>query len=174
MKITAFAASNSSRSINLELVKNVASQFNKDQINLLDLNDFEMPIYSQDRNDKGIPEKATKFNEIMQQSDVIIISLAEHNGTFSTAFKNIFDWASRADMQVFKNKPMLLLSTSPGARAGMGVMQAAQSIFPYFGGNIKANFSLPSFHDNFKDGQIVNEQLKQQLESTLESFKQAL
>ena len=110
MKITAFAATNSTQSINLALVKSALHTFQEHEIQILDLNDYEMPIYSPERNQGGIPEKALAFNQILQESDALIIGLAEHNGTFSTAFKNIFDWGSRADKAFFQQKPMLLLS----------------------------------------------------------------
>lgn len=174
MNILAFAATNSSTSINLQLVKNVTTQFDGHTIQILDINDYEMPIYSQDRNNKGVPQQALDFNEAIKNADAIIIGLAEHNGTFSTAFKNIFDWGSRVDKNFFQNKPMMLLSTSPGPRGGQSVMDSASSIFPYFGGNIKCQFSLPSFQDNFNNGTVTSTELASQLTETVEAFKAEL
>ena len=54
---------------------------------------------------------------------------------------------------------MFLMSTSPGARGGKTVLDTAKTYFPYLGGNIVSDFSLPSFYDNFKDGKIINELL---------------
>lgn len=174
MKITAFAATNSTQSINLALVKSALSTLEGHEIQVLDLNDYEMPIYSPERNQVGIPEPALTFNQILKESDALIIGLAEHNGTFSTAFKNIFDWSSRADKTLFQQKPMFLLSTSPGPRGGQFVMEAAKNIFPFFGGNIQAHFSLPNFQDNFKEGTIVNAPLQLEFESRLDAFKSIL
>jgi hypothetical protein len=42
------------------------------------------------------------------------------------------------------------------------------------GGNIVADFSLPSFYDNFKEGTIVNEELKSQLEALVSIFEKEL
>lgn len=174
MKITVFAASNSTQSINLALVKSITNQFTEYEINILDLNDFEMPIYSQDRNNIGIPNQALNFNEIIKTSDALIIGLAEHNGTFSTAFKNIFDWGSRAEKSFFQQKPMMLLSTSPGPRGGQSVMESAKNIFPFFGGNIVNTFSLPNFQSNFAGGKITNDELNQQLTEQITAFKTSL
>lgn len=174
MKITAFATTNSTQSINLELVKSALDTFQDHEIQIVDLNDFEMPIYSPERNKNGIPELALNFNQILRESDALIIGLAEHNGTFSTAFKNIFDWGSRADKSLFQQKPMFLLSTSPGPRGGQSVMEAAKTIFPFFGGNVKAHFSLPSFQDNFKEGAISNDALQFEFEQRLHEFKSTL
>lgn len=53
MKILAFAGSTSSTSINRELVKFVLKSFQDDEINLIDLNDYSMPVFSVDLEKKG-------------------------------------------------------------------------------------------------------------------------
>lgn len=45
MKIVAFAGTNSPASINKVLVEYVTKQFDSNDVELLDLNDYEMPIY---------------------------------------------------------------------------------------------------------------------------------
>jgi chromate reductase, NAD(P)H dehydrogenase (quinone) len=165
MKITAFAGSSSKSSINLQLAAYAAQQFSNATVSLLDLNDFEMPLFSVDKEaETGPQEKARLFLQKMSEADCIVLSLAEHNGAYSTAFKNILDWVSRIDGKVFQNKPMLLMATSPGGRGGAAVLEAAQKRFPFLGADIKATFSLPSFGQNFKAGEgIVNEQYREQL-----------
>ncbi len=56
-----------------------------------------MPPYSTDREKEGIPEKAHAFKAALNRADGIIISFAEHNGAYTTAFKNVFDWISRLE-----------------------------------------------------------------------------
>ena len=173
--IIAFAGSNSKKSINKILVSYTASQLKNIRTTVLDLNDFEVPLYGIDlENENGIPENVNRLNELLTNSDGIILSLAEHNGSYSAVFKNIFDWLSRIDKEVFKNKPMLLMATSPGGRGGSGVLAAAKATFPHLGGNIIADFSLPSFYDNFIDGNIVNEELNFNLKSAVNDFEHSL
>lgn len=156
-KILAFGASNSKNSINRQLAAYAASLFQNTQVELLDLNDYEMPIYSIDREkESGIPEPAHRFYEKIGAADLILISFAEHNGAYSTAFKNIFDWTSRINNKTFQEKPLFLMSTSPGARGGSSVLEMAAKRFPYQGGEVKGLFSLPNFNDHFKDGKITN------------------
>jgi len=69
---------------------------------------------------------------------------------------------------------MLLMASSPGARGGATVLEIAKGRFPFMGGNIVADFSLPSFFDNFKEGKLVNEELHLELKSKVETFKKAL
>jgi len=174
-KVIAFAGSNSKKSINKELVKFTASKLNNVETTVLDLNDFEVPMYGIDfENESGIPENTKKLNDLLTNTDGIILSLAEHNGSYAAVFKNIFDWMSRIDKEVFKNKPMLLMATSPGGRGGAGVLATAKNTFPHLGGNIVADFSLPSFYDNFKDGNLVNKDLNLKLESAVINLKNSL
>ena len=62
----------------------------------MDLNDYEMPIYSPDRqNEEGVHPLAQKFFDKITEADALIISFAEYNGNYTSAYKNVFDWASR-------------------------------------------------------------------------------
>ncbi len=175
MKVIAFAASNSKKSINKKLVTYAASLLTGCQIEILDLNDYEMPLFSQDRENEllqsgvGHPQLAKDFLAKIVGCDAIIISFAEHNGSYSAAYKNLFDWCSRIEPKVYQNKAMLLLSTSPGGRGGASVMaQAIQSI-PRFAGEVKATYSVPSFFDNFdvEKGEIKDATIKAELESAI-------
>lgn len=151
MKILVFGGSSSSSSINKQLAVYCSTFFSNSEIQILDLNDFEMPIYSIDKELKnGIHPLAIEFAKEIDEADLILTSLAEHNGSYSTAFKNILDWVSRIpNRTIFANKPMFLMSTSPGVRGGMNVLETAKKSFPYSGANILETFSLPTFQDFF-------------------------
>ena len=173
MKILAFAGSTSSTSRNRELVKYVLKSFKDDEINLIDLNDYEMPIFSVDKEkENGIHPLAQEFYSKLGSADLIIISFAEHNGNYSTAFKNILDWTSRINAKTFQEKPMLLLATSPGARGGSSVLEIANKRFPFQGGIVKGSFSLPSFGENFDvvNG-IIHQEYKNQLLEIVNSIE---
>ncbi|NNC70545.1 MAG: NAD(P)H-dependent oxidoreductase [Flavobacteriaceae bacterium] len=173
--ITAFAGSNSQSSINKQLATYASGMLNGQTVEVLDLNDYELPLYSIDlENEEGIPENAKAFLEKLHASDGIILSLAEHNGAYSTAFKNIFDWMSRIDGKLWKEIPMLLMATSPGGRGGSSVLEIAKNRFPYMGGNIVSSFSLPNFYDNFKGGSISDESLNDQLINAVTTLKENL
>lgn len=174
-QIIAFAGSDSKTSINKQLAAYAASLVKDVDVSLLDLNDFELPLYSMNLElAKGIPDNAKKFLDIIKSSDGIVLSLAEHNGTYATAFKNLFDWMSRIDGKLWSDKPMLLMSTSPGARGGATGLEIAQGRFGFMGGNIVGSFSLPSFGENFSDGKIINQELKTQLLEEVQEFAESL
>ncbi|MFZ1750623.1 MAG: NAD(P)H-dependent oxidoreductase [Saprospiraceae bacterium] len=173
MKIVAFGGSTSRESINKRLATYAASLFEGADVEVLDLNDFEMPIFSVDKEKiDGHPEEAKLFIKKMRQADLIIASMAEHNGSYSAAFKNILDWASRIDGKVFQEKPMLLMATSPGRRGGGFVLEAAKTRFPIHGAQIIATFSLPEFEKNFSDSDgIIDEDIKSSFMSVIDTTK---
>jgi len=179
MKLIAFAASSSKHSINKQLATHAAQVLKADipqflEIEILDLNDYEMPIYSIDReNDSGIPALAQYFFEKIGSADAIIVSFASHNGSYAAAYKNIFDWASRIDAKVFQGKPMVMLSTSPGAGGAKSVLESACESAPHFNADLRGSLSVPSFHDNFdKDSQSLKQgELSDQLRSELQKLK---
>lgn len=173
MKILAFGASTSKSSINQQFAHYAAHQF-EGEINMIDLNDFEMPVFSVDKEkEDGYPDEAYEFHEIIKNADFLVVSMTEHNGSYSAAFKNTLDWCSRLNNSVFHEKPMLLISTSPGKLGAKFVLEAALSRFPRHTANILGHFSLPSFGENFKDG-IINEELKKEFDDLIENVKETL
>lgn len=173
--IIAFAGSNSKQSINKQLARYAANLVTDAQVEVLDLNDFELPLYGIDyETEHGIPVNAKVFLEKIKSSDGIVLSLAEHNGAYATVFKNIFDWMSRIDGKLWSEKPMLLMATSPGGRGGSSVLEIAKGRFPFMGGNIIADFSLPLFTANFSEEKIINEILKEELLNKVALFSKAL
>jgi len=162
MKVLAFAASNSKNSINKQLATYAANLVQSAEVEILDINDYEMPIFSEDREKElGQPEQAQAFYKKLGEADAIIISFAEHNGSYTAAYKNLFDWTSRIDMKVFQNKAMLMLATSPGPGGASSVLAAASGSAPYFAADVKGSISIPSFYDNFdvEKGQLTNPEL---------------
>jgi chromate reductase len=174
MKVLAFAASNSRSSINKALVTYASSLLEHAEIEVIDLNDYEMPIYSSDReNDSGIPQRAHDFYNKISAADALIISFAEHNGSYTAAYKNLFDWTSRIDPKVYQDKPTVLLATSPGPGGAGGVLAAAKGSAPYFGMDVKADLSLAKFFDEFdvEKGTLKNATTNDQLLTAISQLK---
>ncbi|WP_304198335.1 NADPH-dependent FMN reductase [Flavobacterium alvei] len=173
MKIIAFAGSNSQHSINKKLATYAASLFENADVEVLDLNDFQMPLFSVDKEVViGQHPLAQAFLDKIATADFLVVSLAENNSNYSVAFKNLYDWCSRINGKVFQEKPMLLMATSPGGRGGASVLEIAKNAFPRYGADVKATFSLPSFNDNFdvEKGMISNIELDNQLKEIIKGL----
>ncbi len=182
MKILAFGASNSRQSINKQLVGYAARLLGDGHIGqvdggivvkVIDLNDYEMPIYSIDRQaEDGIPSSAHDFFATIGAADAILISFAEHNGFYTAAYKNIFDWVSRIDMRFYQGKPAVLFSTSLGGNGGGNVLETAVKSGQFFGYDVVASLAVPSFHDNFdpEAGSLTDADLDTRFRSTLKAL----
>ena len=174
-KVIAFAGSNSKYSINKKLATYASSLIEDLEIKILDLNDYELPLYGIDlEKENGIPENAHKFLEQIKSSDGLVVSLAEHNGAYSAVFKNLFDWMSRIEKNVWMDKPMLLMAAAPGGRGGKSVLEIAQGKFPRMGANITSIFSLPFFQQNFSEDKIIDENLNAELNKAVREFQKKL
>jgi len=176
MKIVAFGASFSKRSINKKFAGFAAEQFKNVEIEVLDLNNYKVPIFTVDlESEIGFPANVDLFLKKLEEADLLVISMAEHNGSYTAAFKNLFDWTSRLKSKMFENKKILLLSTSTGKRGGAGVIEAAKTRFPRHGAEIIATFSLPEFRENFSTGKgILNEELDKQFREIISLTKNRL
>ena len=173
--IITLGGSTSKSSINKKLAEYAGDLLNNVNLIKVDLNNYEMPLFSVDiENEKGFSKASIALNDVLEKADGFIISLAEHNGAYSAAFKNSYDWLSRINGKVWRNKPMLLLSASPGGRGGQSVMELALSRFPHAGGNIQGSMTFPSFYDNFQNDEIVNSELKTHLLEQIKKFEKTL
>lgn len=175
-KILVFGASDSSRSINRQLAIYAARQLPNVQLTILDLRDFEMPLYGVDRQAEiGIPDAAREFLRLIGEHDAVVVSFAEYNSGYSTAFKNLQDWASRIRKDIWQNRPMFMLSTSPGGRGGANVMSIARKFQPFMGAQIISSFSLPYFRKYFSPEKgILDPELDAKFRAELDQFVQAL
>jgi NAD(P)H-dependent FMN reductase len=170
MKIVAFGGSNSTQSINKHLATYAASLFESAEVEVLDLNDFAMPLFSVDlEKEVGQHDLAKAFLAKLGSADILVVSLAENNNNYSSAFKNLFDWCSRIVKEVFQQKPMLLMATSPGSRGGASVLEIGRNALPRYGADIKATFSLPAFNANFdlEQNKISNAELDKELRNLI-------
>ena len=74
--IIAFAGSNSKQSINKQLATYAANLVNNVAVEVLDLNDFKLPIYGIDYEiEHGIPDNAKTFLEKIKDADGIVLSV---------------------------------------------------------------------------------------------------
>jgi len=173
--IITIGASSSKKSINKILAEYTGNLLDNVKLIKVDLNDFVMPIFSVDiENEQGFSKGIKELNAIIESADGFVISFAEHNGAYSAAFKNAFDWLSRINGKVWRDKPMLLLATSPGERGGQSVLEIASARFPFNGGKIVGSMPFPSFFDNFKEGEIVNDDLKENLLKLVADFQKEI
>lgn len=166
MKIIAFAGSNSSKSINHQLVTYAASLADNSEV--IKLSDYEIPMYNIDTEEKeGMPEGVVLLDKKIAEADRLIISVAEHNGNITAFFKNILDWLSRNNRFFLEGKKIVVLSTSPGRGGAASALQTTVITLPFFKGEVSGTFSLASFNHTFIDGKIVDEEKDEELKGLI-------
>ncbi len=147
--ILAFSGSNNPDSINEKLVHSVIERYSKYNIRFIDLKKFDAPIFSQEILVKGIPQQIQDLYAIFKESEGFVIASPEHNGLPSAFLKNTLDWLSVITQRFFGEKPVLLLSTSPGVTGACTHLGLLSKLVPLWGGKLTATYSFGSFHDNF-------------------------
>lgn len=127
-KILFFAGSARKDSLNKKLA-DYASQIARDagaDVTLIDLRDFEMPLYDGDLEEAdGIPENAKRLKQIFVDHDAFFIASPEYNSSFSALLKNTLDWISRphqeneTPLSAYNGKVAALGAVSPGGLGGL-------------------------------------------------------
>lgn len=167
--ILVFSGSNHSKSINNQLISFTASLIKEQNIKIIDISQWVIPIYSIDMDPDITPNEINQLIELIQNNDAFIISSPEHNGATPAFFKNIIDWLSRRSKNVFENKSLLLISTSPGKTGGIKNRSYLESFFPRLGANVTATYSLPNYYENMLENKLQTKQLNE-LQNAVDKF----
>ncbi|MCK0191882.1 NAD(P)H-dependent oxidoreductase [Arenibacter sp. F20364] len=170
--ILAFAGSNSSTSINYKLVKYTCSLIKDNEVDLINMVDYNFPVFSEDlEREEGYSDLLKKLRDKIVNSNALVISVNEHNSNPSAYFKNVLDWLSRVDRNFLTDTKILLMSCSGGRRGATGSLEVVKGMLTRFGGEITATFSLPSFNHTFEKTKGITEpELAEAHKNALETF----
>lgn len=154
-------------SFNTKLARYVATSMAANssvEVDEISLAQLDLPMFSEDLEDEGLPESVREFKGRMIAADAVLIGSPEYNGSLSGALKNAIDWASRpcpgeASLACFKGKVGGLLAASPGAIGGLrGLRHVRQILTQLHMIVVPAEFALGVAHEAFdKNGQLKDE-----------------
>ena len=125
-----FAGSTRQQSFNRKLAQATAA-IARDagaRVTLLELSDFDIPMYNADLETQGTPADVIRLKEILWRHPAWVICSPEYNGSYTALLKNTIDWASspvkghpdwRDGLKSFQGKVVGMLSASPGALGGL-------------------------------------------------------
>jgi len=125
-----FAGSTRKQSFNRRLAQATAAMARETgvQVTLLELSDFDIPMYNADLEAQGTPADVLRLKQILWEHPAWIICAPEYNGSYTALLKNTIDWASRPvkghpdwqdGIRPFRGKVAGMLSASPGALGGL-------------------------------------------------------
>jgi chromate reductase len=127
MRALVFAGSIRTDSLHRKLARAAAEELRRRgiEVTLADLRDYPMPLYDGDLEaDKGLPESAREFRNLLASHDLFVIASPEYNGSFPALLKNTIDWTSRPaapgerPVALYRGKTAALLAGSPGPGGG--------------------------------------------------------
>lgn len=126
-KILAFAGSLRERAYTKRVLKTAVEGARKAgaEVNVVDLNDYPMPIYNADlQAAEGFPTAVEDFQKLLLAHDGLLIASPEYNGSLPAGLKNVIDWTSRANGDLktadcYRGKFAAIMTASPGGFGGI-------------------------------------------------------
>jgi len=173
-KILAFAGSARRESVNKKLVIAAAEMARGQgaQVTLVDLADYEMPLYNGDLEEKaGVPDATARLFALMLDHQGLLLACPEYNSSITPLLKNTIDWLSRpqADqpqLAAFAGKVAGLLAASPGGMGGMQGLVAVRSILGNIGVHVvPSQVALGAAHEAFDEsGTLRNKKMGERVD----------
>ena len=178
--ILVFAGSARKDSFNKKLAKNAADLLEKRKIghSLVDLNDYEAPIYHGDLEaELGIPKSMKRFKALMKSHSAFLIASPEYNGFVPPLLINTFSWCSRPEegdtnLVATRGKYVGLMATSPGAMGGIRMLPRLREALCDLGavvvpGSVSVGRATNVFDDN---GSLTDDKAVKRLEDVIDTL----
>lgn len=138
MQILIFAGSTRQQSHNRRLAAAAAGMARElgAQPTLLELSEFDIPMYNADLEARGTPPDVLRFKAALHSHPAWLICSPEYNGSYPALLKNAIDWASSPvagdplwcdGTLPFRGKVVGMASASPG---GLGGLRAQSHLAP--------------------------------------------
>jgi chromate reductase len=165
IKLVALSGSTRKDSLNKKLLAVVVEMVKRSgvDVEIVDLSQYDMPIYNGDIEASGMPINASKLHAIFKSADGFIIASPEYNSSSSPLVKNVIDWVSRPQngdnaLSAFIGKTALLISASMGNLGGIRGIYQLRFILENIMVNVLPNvFALPLAHNFLNDNTISDE-----------------
>ena len=172
IKLIAFSGSTRTGSLNKKLISFTAKVFKENGVELevIDLSEYDLPIYNGDVEQSSFPVNATKLYQKFKEADGFVISSPEYNSSFSPLLKNVIDWVSRPrnnepPLTALSGKTAMVIAASMGPLGGLrGIYQlrwVLENVFMHVSPSIMA---LPTAHEAFDEqGNLKEEKYRKML-----------
>lgn len=182
LKVLIIATSLRAGSFSKKLAKIAAKNLESSgqEVTFADLADFPLPLYNQDISVSDFPKEAFSIEKMMREHHVWIIAAPEYNYSMSGATKNLIDWVSRIpdnkpNFQLFANKVIGLMSSSPGPSAGSNCVRHLRESLSTLGcvvipSQVCLGNSFSAFNDKDELLSIDNQKLVEKMLTQLVEF----
>ncbi len=136
----------------------------------------DVPLYNGDVEDRGLPESVVALHEAVAAADGVIFFTPEYNGSLPAVAKNVIDWLSRPP-NALENTPTAAVATTPGGRAGAGVLGHFEQILDHMLGDYIRfeSHGIGKYFDKLdEDGELADEDARAELGAWLARFVASL
>lgn len=116
----------------------------------------DLPMYSLDLEVER-PASVNRFTDEINTADAVLIVTPEHNRSVPAVLKNALDWGSKPmDKNVWRDKPVALTGTSPGAMGAAHAQQHLRQIMGILGSVVLGGEAYIQFKPELitSDGEI--------------------
>jgi chromate reductase len=109
---------------------------------LIDLGDFEMPLYHADLEARdGLPPAVRRLQGLIAAHQALVVASPEYNGSMPPLLLNALDWCSRRDpndraasgLAIFADKPAALIGSSASWLGGLRALIHLRDLLGYLG-----------------------------------------
>ncbi len=140
---------------------------------IFDLKDI--PLFNQDHEDP-LPDLVKIFKEKIIESDAILFSTPEYNGSVSGVLKNAIDWGSRPmGDNSWDGKPVAIMSVSPGMLGGIKAQYHLRHFFIFLDMHAinKPEVVIGRANKKFdEDGNLTDEDTRKRIRQLVEALIQ--
>lgn len=144
---------------------------------LITLNDYNLPIFNQDKEKSNYPVKADKLAKLIKKTDAIIFVSPEYNGGIPGGLKNLIDWISRhKEGNLWNYKKYCLMGATIGPIGTYGNFVALSQVLLKIKGWVFGEFCGVAFAEKAfgERGELKEDRDKKQLDKTLSKFLETL
>jgi chromate reductase len=133
-----------------------------------------LPLYDQDIFDAGMPAPVARLRAEIAAADGLLIASPEYNFSLTAALKNAIDWASRPPDQPFQDKPIAILSVTPGPLGGARGQYDLRRILGQLWGHVlpRPEVFIGNSASKFDaDDRLIDEPTRRIMADQLEAFR---
>jgi chromate reductase len=135
VKVVAICGSLRKASVNRALMRSL-QPLAPEGMEVVEAPSIDLPLYNFDIQANGFPDSVTALADAIRGAAGVVILTPEYNYSVPAPLKNAIDWLSRVPNQPFQNKPITLMSASPGALGGARAQYHLRQIFIFLEGII--------------------------------------
>lgn len=153
--------SNNNRELAIKL-KNILNELGA-QTDFLNLQEIELPLYSPDAQEEGLPKNAKKLAEAFKEASALVICSPEYNGNMPPVLVNAVAWISVSGdkdwRKAFNQKFIVIASHSAGG--GVKLATSLQLMLQHLGAIVMPRQILTSYDKpmNEKSAKAIMNQL---------------